>query len=415
MSKLRLLVVINNFPPDRGGGAAVIGDMCHALAERGFDVTVRCAYPYYPEWTDKSGRNGFSIWRYEDRGVKVERYGLYIPSNPNSVRQRLLHELSFLLSLMRSLRRGRQFDVVMAYCPAVSCLAFAAINKLIWRRPLWLNIQDLAAQAATASGLVRWRWLDQVLSAVQRWFFNRADVWSTISPVMVERLKPMRRRNQPLLFQPNWLNASLAGEIEQLKHNSPPRNCHQPLRLLYAGNIGKKQHLLTLLKLLHKSDAKFEFAIHGNGAQASKVERWVADVRDSRFRFGPFLDERKFAGVLNWTDLFVITETGAGGSSFMPSKLVPGIASGAPILAVCGSHSPLGLEVRSNAIGPCFSWTEAPHIVGLLSVLPQQAGRYQDWSRRALARAAEYDRDVIIGRFEDALRRLTLDDHPASE
>ena len=188
--KPRLLVLINNFPPDRGGGAAVYGDMCYSLVARGFEVTVRCAYPYYPEWRDKSGRNGLRIWRYEDQGVHVERYGLYIPADPNSVLRRLLHELSYLLSLLRSLHRGRSFDLVMAYCPAVSSVVLGACNKLLYRRPLWLNVQDLAAEAAAASGLVKHGWLGALLRGVQAWLFNRADIWSTISPVMAQRLVP---------------------------------------------------------------------------------------------------------------------------------------------------------------------------------------------------------------------------------
>ena len=97
----RLLVILNVFHPDRGGGAAVFSDMCYDLAERGFDVTVRCAYPYYPEWKDKSGENGWKILRYRDRGIRVERYGIYLPSDPQSFAQRILYEGSFLLSVLR--------------------------------------------------------------------------------------------------------------------------------------------------------------------------------------------------------------------------------------------------------------------------------------------------------------------------
>ena len=88
--KKRLLVVVNVFHPDRGGGGAIFSDLCYGLVERGYDVTVRCAYPYYPEWKDKSGKNGFAIERCEDHGVHVERYGLYIPKDPRSLAQRLL-------------------------------------------------------------------------------------------------------------------------------------------------------------------------------------------------------------------------------------------------------------------------------------------------------------------------------------
>lgn len=408
MSGCRLLVVVNNFPPDRGGGAAVIGDLCYALAARGFEITVRCAYPYYPEWQDKSGRNGWSVWRYEDHGVRVERHGIYIPSNPNSLVQRLVHELSFLMSLLRSLTRGGRFDMVMAYCPAVSCLVFAAINRLVWRKPLWLNVQDLAADAAVASGLVTEGWLGRSLHAVQGWFFNRADVWSTISPVMAWRMAPMRRRAQPLLMLPNWLNESLRAEIDA--QAPPKRVLHRPLRLLYAGNIGRKQNLLGLLKYLQASAVPFEFIVHGSGAQASAVEQWVSASGDARFRFGPFLDEHGFAGVLHWTDFFVITETEDSGASFMPSKLIPGIHSGAPVLAVCDADGPLGSEVRGHGLGPWFCWHDAASIAPLLAAV--DADSYAAWSGNCRRRAAEYTRDIIITHFAKGLASMAIGQRP---
>ena len=100
-SPLRLLIVVNVFNPDRGGGGAIFSDLAYGLAERGFDVTVRCAYPYYPEWKDKSGDNGLAIQRYTDQGAKVERHYIYIPTKPNSLVQRLFYEASFLFSLLR--------------------------------------------------------------------------------------------------------------------------------------------------------------------------------------------------------------------------------------------------------------------------------------------------------------------------
>ncbi len=59
--RLRLLVISHLFAPDVCGGGSIFSDMCYGLAQRDIDVTVRCAYPYYPEWKDKSGRNGIRI------------------------------------------------------------------------------------------------------------------------------------------------------------------------------------------------------------------------------------------------------------------------------------------------------------------------------------------------------------------
>src|SRR5690606_31058725 len=96
----RLLVVVNVYRPDLGGGV-LFTDLCEGLARRGFDVTVRCAYPYYPEWRDKSGENGLRIRVEKSGGVRVERFGLFIPSKPNALAQRLAYEASFFASLAR--------------------------------------------------------------------------------------------------------------------------------------------------------------------------------------------------------------------------------------------------------------------------------------------------------------------------
>lgn len=404
MSACRLLVVINNYPPDYLGGAAIVGDLCQALAADGFEVTVRCAYPYYPEWRDKSGRNGWRIWRYREGGVQVERYGLYIPADPNSILQRLVHEASFLLSLLRSLPRGRRFDVVMAYCPAVSCLGFAAVNRLVWRQRLWLNVQDLAAEAAAASGLVKRGWLGQALRAVQAWFFNRADAWSTISPVMAERLAPMRRRSQPLLTMPNWLNETLRVEIDCARAAAPATRAGAPLRLLYSGNIGRKQNLLALLQELQRTPHPFDFAIHGSGAQAGEVEAWVQRSADPRFRFGPFLGERDFAAVLVASDFCVISETADSGASFMPSKLIPAIHAGTPILALCDEHGPLGTEVLAHGLGPWFPWRRVGEIGAWLPGVGDD--EHARWRDNCLRRAADYSRARIQAGMAAGLRAL---------
>ncbi len=400
--KPRLLVIVNVFNPDRGGGGAIFSDLCYGLAERGFDVTVRCAYPYYPEWRDKWGKNGLRIQRYVEKGVRIERYGIYIPTKPRSLVQRLLYEASFFLSLMRSLPNGRRFDFVMTYCPLVGAVAFAAIHKCVFRRPLWLNVQDLSADAAAASGIAKGRTVKRLLSGVQSFLFNRADVWSSISPVMVSRLEQIRNRNQNVLYLPNWLNASMAEEIRKL-----PSKCGReekmPVRLLYAGNIGGKQDLLRFCRILASSDAEFRFVVHGNGAEAESVRAWIHATNDERFAFGDFLDEADFARVLHDTDFFVVTEKSGSGSSFIPCKIIAGIASHTPILAVCDSDSPLAKEMAENCLGPLFSWSNIESVPRFLKERGSRQGEFLRWQENALKRSRFYDRDEVVDRFASAI------------
>jgi len=393
-----LLVIVNVFHPDRGGGGAIFSDLCYGLVERGYDVTVRCAYPYYPEWKDKSGKNGLRIERYDEKGVHIERYGIFIPRDPRSLLQRLTYEASFFFSLSRSLHRGSQFDLVMTYCPLVGAVAFASLNKMLYRKPLWLNVQDLSADAASASGIAKGSLVPRVLQAVQSLLFNRADVWSSISPVMVARLEAIRTRKQNIHYLPNWLNASLANEIAKLPGKAA-RGTDEPVRLLYAGNIGGKQDLLRLCQLLAGSNVPFLFRIHGNGAEALSIESWIHSAGDPRFIFGPFLDELRFAVALHETDLFVITEKTGSGGSFIPCKVIASVASGTPILAVCDANTPLGTEMKEYQLGPWFGWDQASDIPFFLQNLPKAGELFKQWQENVLAHTVFYERAKVINQF----------------
>jgi colanic acid biosynthesis glycosyl transferase WcaI len=268
-----------------------------------------------------------------------------------------------------------------------------------------LNVQDLSADAASASGIAKGSLVPRVLQAVQSLLFNRADVWSSISPVMVARLEAIRTRKQNIHYLPNWLNASLANEIAKLPGKAG-RGIDEPVRLLYAGNIGGKQDLLRLCQLLAGSNVPFLFRIHGNGAEASSIESWIHSAEDPRFVFGPFLDELRFAVALHETDLFVITEKTGSGGSFIPCKVIASVASGTPILAVCDANTPLGTEVKEYQLGPWFAWDQVSDIFPFLCNLPQRRQPFKQWQENLLAHAAFYERDKVINQFASLIADL---------
>ncbi len=402
----RLLIVVNVFAPDRGGGAAVFTDLAHGLAERGFDVTVRCAYPYYPEWKDKSGDNGLRVAREQVGDITVERFGLFIPRNPNSLPQRLLYEASFFASVSRALRRDRaRFDATMVFCPLVGAVGYAAARKRLFGGPLWLNVQDLAAEAAAAGGITRGKRTGDVFRRIQNSLFNLADVWSSISPEMVDRLAPARKHDQPILYLPNWLNQSVSDVLAELK-SKVGRDASDPIHLLYAGNIGTKQDLRKFCEALSESATPFRFKIHGSGGRADDLCEWVSARGDDRFEFGPFLSEADFVRAIHASDLFVITETAGSGGSFIPSKLIPAIATGTPIMAVSDDESPLGREVIANGLGPHIPWNRLGQVPALLEGTRSNPENLHSWQQAALDRSRFYDRDRVIGEFDSALRRM---------
>lgn len=412
---VRLLVIVNHYLPDAAGGAAIFGDMCEYLSENGFEVTVRCPYPHYPEWKDKSGKNGLKIGVSIENSVRVERHGLFIPRNPRSLIQRLFYEASIFISLLRQLPTFRKYDVVMAFCPNVAAVASSSLGCRIFRKPLWLNVQDLAAEAASDVGLVKRAWITRILKYIQRSFFNQAAVWSTISPSMAERLVGARKHDQPLLLLPNWAGQSITEKLSLHKKSSQAR-IRKRVRLLYSGNIGIKQQLPELLKSLSQSALDFEFKIHGDGAGARAVRDWISAASDPRFRMGPLLDESAFAEALSRTDFFVITETQEGQGAFMPSKLVTGLAAGKPMLVISSPESPLGREVIEQDLGPHFTWDEVSGVARCLESTCGEANeQYLTWCNNSTNRFKHYDRNLILGRLGTGLRTLSRGELPTGD
>ena len=139
---------------------------------------------------------------------------------------------------------------------------------------------------------------------------------------------------------------------------------------------------------------------------AGAVRDWVRDSADPRFSFHDLTDEAGLARALHEADLFVVTETSGAGGSFIPSKILPAMASGTPLLVVCDADSPLGIEVDEAEPGPVFRWNGATEIPAMLANLPSRADVFAGWQRNAMHRAERYGRDAIIDRYEELLRAL---------
>lgn len=400
--RIRLLVITMLYEPDCVGIAAIASDMCAGLAERGHDVTVYTTYPFYPEWKLKSNVNPWRIQQESIGRVNVRRHGLFIPSKPSRLLPRLMHEASFPISLMRSLFDRRRYDAVMAYCPLLGSVAFAAFRKLFRGEPLWVNIQDIPADFAAASGIYRSRLLRHGGALIQKYLFQRGEIWSSISPHMIKRLETMKATETAIHLCPNWLTGSLRERVQQLP-SKVGRLPHDPLKLLYCGTIGKKQGLLEFCQKIKTYDINFRFQIQGSGGEASAVSQWLKANEDQRFYFSGLLPEADFVQALHAADWFVVPEKSGAGFSFLPSKLIPSVSVGTPVLAISDRTGPLGQEVAEHKVGVVMEWSQLDQLPAQLSRFRQEPDRFNRLQQNCLQRARAFSREHAIDQIEELL------------
>ncbi|MEZ6089058.1 MAG: glycosyltransferase family 4 protein [Pirellulaceae bacterium] len=402
---MNILIVSNLYAPDFCGGAAQFTDLSIGLRDRGHDVTVYTTHPYYPQWRRKSDASVWPIQEETHEGIRVLRHGIYVPRNPSKLIPRLAYELSFTASLMRSLFRGPRYDAVMVFCPLLGAVIFAAARKLLRRETIWLNVQDIPTDASLAAGISKRGLFQSLAERFQRRLFSYADVWSTINPTMRERLQQLDRSSREIHLCPNWLIGPLADAVADARQTK--RTCEgESPRLLYCGNIGGKQGLLQFCKTLQRSNLPFHFKIRGQGSSHAEIQSWLAEVADNRFSLDGFLDDEEFVREIAAADLFVVTEKRDAGFSFIPSKLIPSISIGTPLLAVSDQTSPLGQEVSKHQLGIHCTWetieSTLPHVLDrkeLREGLPQ-------FQANCLTRAKFYGRDESINRYERVFEQI---------
>ncbi len=356
---MRIRVFSHLHRPDSGGGAAIFTDLAEGLASRGHRVEIACSYPYYPEWANKSGAALLRRSQSIENDVHVTRHGMYIPKNPGSVWQRASYEATYALSLSRTVVRTDPVDAVIGFVPLLSSGLAAVADGRRHRVPTWISVQDLSGRAAAGYSTG----LSSQLTKLEERVLAGADLITTIAPQMTEQLAHLDASRLGVRTFPNWLHTDAAVQIErQLSSNGHSRfDRRRPPRLLYAGNIGKKQGLDRVVTELAATDGDFHFEICGNGAGEEEVDRAVP-AGDGRFTRRPFLDEGGFIERLADADAFVVPELPTASASFLPSKLLPATAVGTPILAVAGPKTPLREEVELHKTGIVIGWDEVAQI-----------------------------------------------------
>jgi len=180
---VKILIHGINFAPELTGIGKYSGEMAEWLAERGHDVRVVTAPPYYPQWRIAEGYA--NRWGREQCGnLGVYRCPLWVPARPSGLK-RLLHLASFAVSsfpIMLSQCFWRP-DVVMVVEPALMCAPQALLVARLSGARGWLHVQDFEVDVAFDLGMIRDGWLRKFVSGIEQWLMRRFDRISTLSPL----------------------------------------------------------------------------------------------------------------------------------------------------------------------------------------------------------------------------------------
>ncbi len=407
---MKILVSGINYAPDLIGIAKYTTEMCQYLRDKGHEVRVVTAPPYYPDWRIVRPYRGFAYTDEILDGIKVLRCPLYVPNSPRAA-FRILHHLSFALAsgpaLIVEALKFRP-DIVLTIAPSLfGTPAVVAAGKLTGAGT-WLHIQDFEVDAAFNMKFVSGGGFRRAALWLESRLLRAIDSISAISAKMVDMLQSKGVPRARIVEFRNWVDtaaiSSMIGDDAAQSLRASLLSGGASTIALYAGNMGAKQGLDVVAEVARKLAPirpDILFVLCGSGAMKEKLQQSTAGLRNVKFL--DLQPANVFRHLLVSADIHLLPQCQEIQDLALPSKLGGMLASGVPIVAMAEQGTQLASELAGvGTVIPPGDVDGLSAAVVKLADDPAMRARCATESRELAS--LRWDRDVVLSQFELKLK-----------
>jgi colanic acid biosynthesis glycosyl transferase WcaI len=392
---------INYYPEQVGTGPHTTA-LSQFLVNRGHEVWVYTSFGYYPAW-EKSRSDAKRLFRREKQnGVNVIRTWHYVPKRPTPLR-RVCHELSFGLFSFFPLLFGLRPQVLVVISPPLVLGFLASIWRMVNGVPLVVLVQDLQPDAAIALGMLRNQVLQALSRFAERTTYRVANRVAAISRGMVDAIAKKGIGADKLLFLPNGFDSlplPVRGQFRR-RQGIPEAT----FLLVYSGNLGTKQGLEKVLAAARSLPPQsVRMVICGDGPMRREV--WSEMERNSVIHAITLLPDAEYWEMLVDCDLYIVSQRTKLPAVFFPSKLLPAIAVGCPLLVLADRESELARFVEQHNLGKVTGEEDGTALAAQILALREDEPAREVFSRSAAQVRPQFDREKIFPGFEQELLRV---------
>ena len=348
------------------------------LLAKGYKVKIITGFPNYPQWKIYQSYSNYPSYFSETvDGLEIIRYKQYIPKNV-AFKGRVLMMSSLFYGTLVNLRKVRKSDLVICIIPFTISILPALLLSKIRKSKLWIHIQDFEFDLALDSGIVKnntvfLKLFKLILSFSERKLLNSADIISSISFNMLEKIQEKSKHNAPYYF-PNWVSAEKINPNNYIHHTYIDS---KKFTFLYSGNIGEKQDWLLcerLCELIQITDA-IEIVIVGDGAYKNTLKNKL-----SKFNFVKFLPPVPYdelSDLLCSADVHFLFQKQDVVDTIMPSKILGMMASAKPSIISGNTGSEVSKIISQSEGGFYFTKNNVNEIYNCILMLKERKGENQ--------------------------------------
>ena len=334
---MKLAVICPHFAPDTAPTGEVMTRLVLELADRGHELHVVTALPWYVHHRVEPAWRGRVVRREATQWGSITRVNPF-PTDKRSIPQRAAAFAAFsALAGVAGLRGGR-VDAVLAMSPPLTLGLTGWGMGIVRRGPLVFNVQDVFPDAAVDVGAITNPRLISLARWLERVTYQRAAAVTVLSEDLRDNLTAKVAPNQrgKIRVIPNFVDTvAIAPRDPATRYRTELGIGADQTVVLYAGNVGFSQSLELLVgaAVELRDDHSVVFLINGGGSALESIKAQVAGAALTNVRFAPYQPKDRLAEVLATGDIHLVALKAGLARSSVPSKSYSILAAGRPLLA----------------------------------------------------------------------------------
>ncbi len=332
---MKLTILCPHFAPDVAPTGEVMTAIASALADRGHELHIVTALPWYREHQVEEGWRG-RLWRTETTSWgRITRLHPF-PTDKTNIPARAVAFAGFtgLAAVAGLLERGRP-DAVMVMSPPLPLGLAGWIAAISRRAPFVFNIQDVFPDIAVELGAITDRRVIAAASWLERFLYRRSDAVTVLSEDLRDNVRAKLGRHRPdrVHVIPNFVDTERIAPQDHDNSYRAEYGLSGSTVVMYAGNVGLSQSLDLVVEAArrHQGRSDVVFVINGGGSALDELRR-TAEGLDN-LRFVPMQPRERLSEVLAAADVHLVPLRRGLARSSVPSKLYSILAAGRPVLA----------------------------------------------------------------------------------
>ena len=400
---MRLAILTEFFHPDSGSGTGkVVSQLARKLHDaHGFEVDVYCSANPYRE--DSPAAPPESDWD----GVRIHRI-----ASPDFNRRSTPQRFAGNWMLMRGVRKAlfaQGYDAVLV-TTAPPTLVHAALH---YRRrrgvPYAYLVYDLEPDRTVALGLTPPTGLpSRGLRALQRSWLHGATrvvaIGRCMKGLLVERygLPSERVTTLEVGFPGPSRRSGTGGAAFRERHGL------SGFLVVYSGNFARYHEFETVLDAAGRiAPGEATFLLIGGGHKKAYLEAEIARRKLTNVRLMPFVPDDEYEGLLQASDLSLVSLVPGVEGTCVPSKFYSLLASGRPTVAIMAPEAEVARTVEENGCGVVVRAGDADGLMAAVRRLAQDSLELRQMGAAAAAVFDEkYDEDRLVARWATMLKGM---------